>query len=442
LAFTWFVLFLGWCFVVLKVLKNYDTISKYFTTVSIILMVFPIYTLFGFYFQMIGKDLNVQEFLQDTWNEYGITTAEENLVAPESKPDIYYIILDSYARSDILDELYGYDNSSFDASLESRGFYVATRSRSNYARTAFSLSSSLNMISINAFPAYLTRGFTFDKNKLVLTASHDILHKNRFMDILRQQGYQIVSFDTGLELLNFPDADYYMIPPVVDESIYTTRHLFEIFLLDLLGGEFFGQAEGSENNGVSSMFEAHRERILYTFDNIDQFASMNGDFFVFVHLIAPHEPFVFGPNGEPNENSDVFTFEDISRSHNDYNLYIGEVKYLNILLLETIDQILSESDVPPIIILQSDHGSRLNPEDKQIDDVMDKVSFPILNTYYLPGVEAETVLYPSVSPVNTFRIILNSYFGTELDLLEDRSYDWNVDTDYEFVPVCEPPECY
>jgi len=47
---------------------------------------------------------------------------------------------------------------------------------------------------------------------------------------------------------------------------------------------------------------------------------------------------------------------------------------------------------------------------------------PILNAYALPGVDPAQALYPSISPVNSFRVVLNRYFGTDLPLLEDRSY--------------------
>jgi hypothetical protein len=45
----------------------------------------------------------------------------------------------------------------------------------------------------------------------------------------------------------------------------------------------------------------------------------------------------------------------------------------------------------------------------------------ILNAYYLPG-EGAAALYPSISPVNTFRAIFDGWFGGEFDLLEDVSY--------------------
>lgn len=51
----------------------------------------------------------------------------------------------------------------------------------------------------------------------------------------------------------------------------------------------------------------------------------------------------------------------------------------------------------------------------------------ILNAYYIPN-NVNLFLYETITPVNTFRIILNNYFGQNLPLLEDKSY---------FVPTLE-----
>ena len=70
------------------------------------------------------------------------TSLEKNNISP---PDIYYIILDAYGRSDVLQTTYGIDNSVFLSQLQELGFYVAECSMSNYAQTELSLSSSLNL---------------------------------------------------------------------------------------------------------------------------------------------------------------------------------------------------------------------------------------------------------------------------------------------------------
>jgi hypothetical protein len=62
-----------------------------------------------------------------------------------ARPSVYYIILDGYARDDVLKKDLGYDNSAFVNYLRRLGFFVAHHSRSNYAYTYLSLASSLSM---------------------------------------------------------------------------------------------------------------------------------------------------------------------------------------------------------------------------------------------------------------------------------------------------------
>jgi hypothetical protein len=45
----------------------------------------------------------------------------------------------------------------------------------------------------------------------------------------------------------------------------------------------------------------------------------------------------------------------------------------------------------------------------------------ILNAYYLSGGD-DSHLYPDITPVNTFRVVFNTAFGTDLSLLEDTTY--------------------
>ena len=45
----------------------------------------------------------------------------------------------------------------------------------------------------------------------------------------------------------------------------------------------------------------------------------------------------------------------------------------------------------------------------------------IFNAYLFPGVD-KSVFYSSITPVNSFRLLFNSYFGTDYDILEDRAF--------------------
>jgi hypothetical protein len=60
-----------------------------------------------------------------------------------------------------------------------------------------------------------------------------------------------------------------------------------------------------------------------------------------------------------------------------------------------------------------------------------------LNAYYFPGVQND-VLYNRLTPVNTFRIVFNLYFGAGYDLLPDKSYAFVDDKHlYNFFDVTE-----
>jgi hypothetical protein len=60
-------------------------------------------------------------------------------------------------------------------------------------------------------------------------------------------------------------------------------------------------------------------------------------------------------------------------------------------------------------------------EGKQITYDVFKETVAILNAYYFPDGEYDA-LYPSISPVNSFRIVLNHFFNQDYDILPDLSY--------------------
>lgn len=145
-------------------------------------------------------------------------------------------------------------------------------------------------------------------------------------------------------------------------------------------------------------------------------ASMTGPKFVFIHLIVPHPPYAFDENGNPIVGGSV------DAKYGDLN----QVKFINKFILPGLKTLIEESSTPPVIILQGDHGPMV--EDNH------PAELKILNAYYLPkGMEW---LYPTISPVNSFRVVFNSYFGTSFPLLEDVSYysDRYIRYDFSVIP--------
>ena len=98
--------------------------------------------------------------------------------------------------------------------------------------------------------------------------------------------------------------------------------------------------------------------------------------------------------------------------------------------MQVVDELLSDPENQPVIIIQADHGSYFDfdtgkPSKENIEQHMS-----ILSAYYLPNVE-ENLSDGVITPVNTFRTVFNSYFNTDYDLLENKIYvnDEN-NTDY------------
>jgi len=113
--------------------------------------------------------------------------------------------------------------------------------------------------------------------------------------------------------------------------------------------------------------------------------------------------------------------------------YLEQLIFTNSKLEEIIDSLLEKSPIPPIIILQADHGPGPYWYDSSKDSNMlygeySKDEFKertrILNAYYFPA-GGDQVLYDTISPVNTFRVLFNYYFHTDFKVLEDRNY-WPV----------------
>ena len=439
LAPLWLFLFISWSYWILKRSKILKEVSDYFNWVGLILNVFPIYTIVIFSMQSSAVGPWVQDYISTTWNQYGVSTRETSFkpAVKESSPDIYYIILDAYTRSDVLKEIYSYDNSEFINFLKERGFYVADSSTANYARTLFSIASSLNMMHINNIPDFFQEHADADGLWIEENISTQLIKQNRVSHILHDLGYTIVDFDSGYEASRINDADIFEHLPKV-ETGDQNQIIFELLLLDSSIGKLYTSINGKEETQVQKMFDAHRERILFSLKNLAKYANQPGNYFIYAHIVSPHTPYVFAANGEPINSDDPYTLMDAHPGQpENIKLYRDQVNYINQLVMEAIDQILSKSDSPPIIIIQGDHSSKVYSELNPPEEVDMRLHLPILNAYHLPD-EGQSSIYPTITPVNTFRLLFNEYFGANFEMLEDKNYILeNVNGHEAFVDACQ-----
>jgi hypothetical protein len=358
---------------------------------------------------------------------------------PAHLPDIYYIIPDAYARADMLEEWYGLDNHGFLEALRQRGFYVADQSTANYPQTSLSLASSLNLDYIDALTDRLD---PLSKNRAPL---YRLVRESKLVSTLHSYGYTFVSFSSGYPATEIRGADLYLRP--IARHVLADPFLNAVLDMTPLSALVY--------RGQVSAYDVHRARILFALDQLPHISRTGGPKLVFAHLLSPHQPFVFTIDGDPIDPSASFSLRHrtwlVQSDEDDYAYgYREQLLYMNKKLLETIDGILASSEVPPIIIIQADHGPDLLAGDFARADVEIfrdlRERFSILNAYYLPDGGAE-LLYPDISPVNTFRVVMNHYFGATYELLPDRCYNATYARPYDFQDVTDqvrqaqsPPE--
>jgi hypothetical protein len=349
-------------------------------------------------------------------------------------PDVYYIILDAYAREDALQQFYLYDNSDFIERLSEMGFFVASMSQSNYGQTGLSLASSLNMDYLDQL------GNKFIPGNTKKWDLWPLIRDSRVRNIFEDLGYQIITFETGVPITDIVDSDYYFRPDLKSirkMQAYNRLNGFEAMLIQTTGGMILTDAADVLPDllvpDVDDPYDAHRERILSMLDYLSVIPSMEGPKFVFAHILCPHSPMVFGPNGEYITPGEPFTLASDVEANEAFKYreriqgYRHQVTYINTRILEFVSEIPIKSERPPIIILQGDHGGPHS-------GIPREARLLIFNAYYLPGDGAEQ-LYDSISPVNTFRVIFNTYFNGDYELLEDIAYYSEYDEPFEYTII-------
>jgi hypothetical protein len=183
--------------------------------------------------------------------------------------------------------------------------------------------------------------------------------------------------------------------------------------------------------GWPLLYNLHREQVLFNLNQLPTLAQLPGPKFVYAHVFAPHPPFVLDANGEPQTPRHNYSWAGANMFFDFFQLpgtgrdlyredFIGQTQFVNSRIREILPAILENSATPPVIVLQSDHGPSSGDWVRDHTHPSIRERFSVLNAILLPGGSPE--LYPNMSLVNTFRVVLNHCFETRLPLLEDRSY--------------------
>ncbi len=343
--------------------------------------------------------------------------------AAKDYPDIVYIILDGYGRTDVFERLYGFSDQGFIEGLEKRGFYVAKKARANYCQTELSLSSSLNYDYIQDLKSIQP----VDEGRPNFAMA---LENSRTMTRLKEAGYQTSAITTGFPSLQFMNVDRKEVTP---EGV----NLLESTILQRLPSL-------EQTAVIRTMFEMRQQILRDAFERLSTLSDQGAvPQFTIVHILAPHPPFSFGPNGEnlpkkgPYGYWDGSDYMEMVADKKAYREgYAGQATFIGKKILESLDKILAGPGPRPIIVIQGDHGPKMGLDQSELEKTNVGECFPILNAYLVPDSVREE-LYPEITPVNSFRTVFRRLLGDDLPNLEDRSWYSPYGRPLEFTEVTE-----
>ena len=322
----------------------------------------------------------------------------------QTLPDIYYILLDGYHNQIILKENYGYDNQKFINNLNERGFVVPSKyTHTNYPKTYQTIPSLLNMDYIDNL--VLNRG----SDKQMTQILYKRIDNNAVMRNLNSIGYTTFNLDSGfwgtrhIDIADENLCSNLIIDWNLFEKLKATTMLPVFKIIDIPLRE--------------AIIDSKRQQTYCELSELPKIKDMiDGPVFVFAHFLLPHGFHVFDSNG-PVKQYVPFkskTFEGQKQG------YIGQLEFINKKILESIDELLTKTDNPPIIIIQSDHGERIVNEARTGDEraIIEMGNF---NAFYVPD-DMRDLLSEPITPVNTFRLIFNSVFNSSYEILDDKVF--------------------
>ena len=389
----------------LRKVKSLPAFTEALNLIGMLVLVFSLYQAVEFYV-----------FVAKETEEAGETITSVLTPPPDQEPpDIYYILLDTFTRQDALIRDYDLDISEYLDDLRAEGFYVAECSQSNYPHTMASFATALNM---EYAPNLIIAKEIAEEDLWIYIQESEVRHQ------LEAIGYKMVAFETGFKWSQIEDADIYLSRGSAGWHISP----FEVMLLEstALRLVFDARYLQVEQDFTTNPFASHISRQLFMLDSLTEIPANPEPTFTLAHILIPHPPYVFGPDGEVVTDTGFYGGKNGEPINAEYKRegYRNQVLFITKRISAIAKEIIARSEVPPIIIIQGDHG--LTPKNRTL----------ILNIYYLPD-GGDANLYPNITPVNSFRVIFNTYFGTDYPLLEDFAHYENKIVP-EKAPHCLP----
>jgi hypothetical protein len=308
--------------------------------------------------------------------------------------------------------------------LTSLGFNVQRNSHSNYLLTPMTLASVLDMRHLVDEPGLVDAGVDAVGGR----GFRRVADAGEALDVLHDRGYQLVWVDGGFSHIEIRRVDRWIengAPSEIEERVLSDTvlgHAINTVAPDLL----------------SSL---HRSRVLTTIADAPRLIAEPHDQprFLFVHVPAPHAPWVFGSNGEPRtEGLDSFYMDpvgvrDIDRPEAVRRVF-DQASYVADQTLDAVEDLLERPD-PPVVVIFSDHGpgTEIDFNEPAKTDLVERSS----NFFaaYTPG--RPELFDEFTTPVNIFPTLFDGYFGLDVPRQADTIYAWSG-PEVNLFPVTVP----
>lgn len=320
-----------------------------------------------------------------------------------NKPNVYFLIFDSYPNSKVLQKYYGWNDHAFVDSLRSLGFIVNENTSCNYPFTGLSIASTLNMRYIHEEP-----GFKNAKSKYGYLRWR--IEKNNVIEYFRSEGYEIV----------MPTIWVNANDPLKKDSISKVSSLFSNELMrTIVHVSILRVVE------LELMADFLRNDILSAARVLTQSDKPNRPTFLYSHIVCPHPPYIFRADG-----SRPSLIESAWGRLENRNDFVEQVRFVGTMIIGIVDGI-RKRDQGAVIIVQADHGhgyivgDHLLNREKPPSDFLE-AQYGILNAISLPY---DMMLPEQYTPLNQFRYLFNTLFDAKLDILPDKAF---------FTPIKEP----
>jgi hypothetical protein len=338
-------------------------------------------------------------------------TAVNTLARPSPAPgarDIYFFVFDRYGDREALSVMAGVDND-LPGWLEQQGFEVAMDAHANYGRTNLSLAATLNMTYLDHLAAEVGPDSSDPR------PSYDMIQDHAVGRFLQEHGYRYINVGNWYgPTKSIRMADENRVMPGTSDFGELLDQTTLSATIDILRGIPSGQ------------HRRHRAVALFGLAEFDQVRLEPGPKFVMMHFLLPHEPYVFAADG----SYPGLTGMDANLSPAGLR---GQLRFANDRIREMVAKLLAVPEAErPIIIIQGDEGpypdryardqegfdwATATPEELQ-------TKYGVLAAMYLPGVATADApaVYPDMTLINTFPIVLDRYFDAGIPLLPDRIY--------------------